>query len=121
MAIAFTAAHAAVIQIYNVPALAQADPNALNRQWVACRRAMSAVKEVNTLGAEYFPLGLGVTLPPVYKFLVSETRREDIEHDIDHINEDIHILLRTFDRVKGFMALESEAGLDYLWYTPTSA
>ncbi|KDQ07248.1 hypothetical protein BOTBODRAFT_613305 [Botryobasidium botryosum FD-172 SS1] len=141
MAIAFTAAQAAVIQIYNIPALAKTDPSALDRQQTACRHAMLAVREVNTLAAEYFPLGLGascfhacsafyllaeisraqVTLLPVYKFLVRETRRVDVGHTIVRIEEDIGTLLRTFERVKGFMALESEAGLHQMWYTPASA
>jgi len=114
MSSAVTAAHAAVVQIYNIPILAQADPGALNKQRIACKNTVSVVKEVAKLEDQYFPLALDVTLPPVYKFLVSQAKSQNqgSPQSTAPFDEDISVLAHTFMRQKGFLRAEDDAELD---------
>ncbi|KDQ09055.1 hypothetical protein BOTBODRAFT_179386 [Botryobasidium botryosum FD-172 SS1] len=100
LAIAFTAAHAAVIQIYGI--FAQDNPAAHDRQLKSARAAMVVVKEMRAAQFSYIPIFLGWSLTPVHEFLVKEKLRHDALGDKEgarSLQTDIDILLHTLKRV----------------------
>ncbi|KDQ07252.1 hypothetical protein BOTBODRAFT_180851 [Botryobasidium botryosum FD-172 SS1] len=116
MATASLAAHVAAIQIYDILGLIQPGGDALDRQRIACRRAISVVQEVAQLGDEYFPLAIGMILAPVYEFLLGEVRRQVNEQTII---ADINLVMDTRKRLKQYMPPECEPDLDRMWSYPT--
>jgi len=116
---ASASAHVAVVQLNSI--LAQTDPDALGRQRNACKNALLAAREMVKLTDQYFPQVFCVALAPVYKFLITGARGQDGEQNAAHTRADINILLRTLERLKRCMPLESAVPLIQIWQNPLTA
>jgi len=100
LAIALTAAHAAVIQIYGI--FAQDNPAAHQQQLKSANAAMVVVKEMRAAQFSYIPIFLGWSLTPVHEFLVRERLRLielGNEEGARGLQTEISVLLRTLKRV----------------------
>ncbi|KDQ07247.1 hypothetical protein BOTBODRAFT_149288 [Botryobasidium botryosum FD-172 SS1] len=96
---AITAAHGALIQIYEVP-IDVDHSSALERQWNACQRVMAVLTEVGQLPLQYIPLALSSTLKPAYDFLAREVNLQVHEQRALDIQMKIDVLSRIIDHVE---------------------
>ncbi|KDQ07265.1 hypothetical protein BOTBODRAFT_613879 [Botryobasidium botryosum FD-172 SS1] len=106
LATASTAAHAAVVRIYEITS--QPDSGGFARRHIACQNAISAVQDLARLDDSYIPLAAGITLSPIRSF-ITEALQGGVQSAL-FVDTDFVTLLCTIEwRIKNFSPAANDA------------